>query len=162
MSEENKPRERPTIEGHSPSIQRLRQEIADVGRTNYHVLILGERGTGKELVAYELYLSSERRDKDFLSVNLGTLEPATANSELFGHVKGAYTGAIQNRQGLFRAADGGTLFLDEIGNTSLDLQGRLLRAVEYGEVTPLGTDSPTKITTRLSAATNKQLDKLAQ
>src|SRR5437879_4589465 len=120
---------RPPILGNSPSVQGLRQEIIRVARTNFHVLIRGERGTGKELVAYELHLSSDRSDNEFLTFTAGTLDPGTANSELFGHVPGAYTGAVKKRDGLFRKADHGTLFLDEIGNIPLELQGRLLRAV---------------------------------
>lgn len=162
MPDEQKSRERPATAGNSDPIARLRQQITSVAKTSFHVLILGERGTGKELVAYELYWSSDRRDKDFLTSNVGTLESGTANSELFGHVKGAFTGAVQNREGLFRKADHGTLFLDEIGNTTLEFQGKLLRALEYREVTPVGSDNPTKVNTRVIAATNKDLDELAR
>jgi len=108
-----------------------------------------------------LHLSSDRSDNEFLTFNAGTLDPGTANSELFGHVPGAYTGAVKKRDGLFRKADHGTLFLDEIGNIPLELQGRLLRAVEYGEVTPVGDENPIKVDTRVFAATNKPLEELA-
>ena len=152
---------RPPLEGKSPQIQRLREEVARAAETKWPVLILGEQGTGKELVAYELHWSADRVDRVYLPYNFGAVDSGIANSELFGHVKGAFTGANAERQGLFRAAKGGTLFLDEIGNASLDLQGKLLRAVEYGEVTPLGSDVPINVDVRVIAATNADLDELA-
>jgi DNA-binding NtrC family response regulator len=154
-------RSRPSLEGKSPKMEQLRELIAKAAPTNWPVLILGERGSGKELVAYELYSSSGRADKKLLTQNLGAVDSGTANSELFGHVRHAFTGALADRLGHFRTANGGTLFLDEIGNATLDLQGKLLRAIEYGEVTPVGSDVPIEVDVRVIAATNSDLDLLA-
>ncbi len=125
---------------------------------NVPVLILGETGTGKELFAEAIYSASERVGKPFIVVNCGAIAPELANSELFGHVKGAFTGAIAARKGHFQEADGGTLFLDEVGDLPLETQVRLLRALQAREVTPLGDSKPIKVDVRIIAATHKNLD----
>ncbi|OGB35301.1 MAG: Fis family transcriptional regulator [Burkholderiales bacterium RIFCSPLOWO2_12_FULL_61_40] len=121
------------------------------------VLILGETGTGKELFAEAIRASSERADKPFITVNCGAIAPELANSELFGHVKGAFTGAASHRKGHFQEAHGGTLFLDEVGDLPLETQVRLLRALQVKEVTPLGDSKPIKVDVRVIAATHRDL-----
>jgi DNA-binding NtrC family response regulator len=122
--------------------------------TDANVLILGENGTGKELIARELHRQSSRADKVFLSVDLGSISESLFESELFGHRKGAFTGANEDRLGRFQAANGGTLFLDEIGNLALHLQAKLLNALEQRSVTAVGSDKPEAIDVRIVAATN--------
>lgn len=121
------------------------------------VLILGETGTGKELFAEAIRASSERAQKPFIAVNCGAIAPDLANSELFGHVKGAFTGATGNRKGHFQEAHGGTLFLDEVGDLPPETQVRLLRALQAKEVTPLGDSKPIKVDVRIIAATHRDL-----
>lgn len=123
------------------------------------VLILGETGTGKELFAEAIHAASTRAGKPFVAVNCGAIPPELANSELFGHKKGAFTGAIADRKGHFQEASSGTLFLDEIGDLPLDTQVRLLRALQSGEVTPMGQSSSVKVNTRILAATHRDLGK---
>ncbi len=125
------------------------------------MLILGENGTGKELVAREIHRHSARAEHAFVRVDLGTLSPHLFESELFGHRRGAFTDARQDRIGLLRAASGGTLFLDEIGNVPLHLQGKLLTAIERREVTPVGAEKPESIDVRLISATNLSPQRLA-
>ncbi|HEU5443207.1 MAG TPA: sigma-54 dependent transcriptional regulator, partial [Steroidobacteraceae bacterium] len=126
-----------------------------------NVLIVGENGTGKELVAREIHRRSKRAHEAFLRVDLGTLSPQLFESELFGHRRGAFTDAKQDRIGLLRAASGGTLFLDEIGNVPLHLQGKLLTAFERREVTPVGSERAEPIDVRLICATNLAPERLA-
>jgi transcriptional regulator with GAF, ATPase, and Fis domain len=121
------------------------------------VLILGETGTGKELFAEAIRAASDRALKPFITVNCGAIAPELANSELFGHVKGAFTGAIGARKGHFQEADGGTLFLDEVGDLPTDTQVRLLRALQAKEVTPLGESKAIKVNVRIIAATHRDL-----
>jgi len=121
------------------------------------VLILGETGTGKELFAEAIFTASERASKPFIAVNCGAISPELANSELFGHVPGAFTGAIKNRKGHFQEAHGGTLFLDEVGDLPLETQVRLLRVLQAKEVTPLGDSKPVKVDVRIIAATHRDL-----
>lgn len=121
------------------------------------VLVLGETGTGKELFAAAIHAASQRSNKAFLAVNCGAIAPELANSELFGHVKGAFTGAATARDGHFVKAEGGTLFLDEIGDLPAETQVRLLRALQEQEVTPLGTSQPIKVNVRIVAATHRDL-----
>jgi DNA-binding NtrC family response regulator len=138
----------------------MRNQVALAQRIAVHevpVLILGETGTGKELFAEAVHASSRRSGKPFLAVNCGAIPPELANSELFGHKRGAFTGAISNRKGHFLEADGGTLFLDEIGDLPLETQVRLLRALQAGEVTPVGESSPVKVNVRVIAATHRDL-----
>jgi DNA-binding NtrC family response regulator len=122
--------------------------------TDANVLVLGENGTGKELIARELHRKSARSDKVFLSVDVGSIAESLFESEMFGHRKGAFTGAAEDRPGRFQAANGGTLFLDEIGNLPLHLQAKLLNALEQRKVTPVGSDTAEEIDVRLISATN--------
>jgi len=124
---------------------------------NVPVLILGETGTGKELFAEAIHAASSRSGEVFVPVNCGAIAPELANSELFGHKRGAFTGAVGERKGHFQEASGGTLFLDEVGDLPLDTQVRLLRALQTGEVTPLGASKPVKVNVRIVAATHRDL-----
>jgi len=138
----------------------VRQQVGLARRIAAHdvpVLILGETGTGKELFAEAIYAASERAGKPFVAVNCGALSPELANSELFGHVKGAFTGAVAARKGHFQEANSGTLFLDEVGDLPLETQVRLLRALQAKEVTPLGDSKPVKVNVRIIAATHRDL-----
>jgi two-component system, NtrC family, response regulator HydG len=147
--------------GTSPAMLRVFQMIRRAAPSGANVLVLGENGTGKELVAREIHRRSKRAQEAFLRVDLGTLSPQLFESELFGHRRGAFTDARQDRIGLLRAASGGTLFLDEIGNVPLHLQGKLLSALERREVTPVGAERPEPIDVRLICATNLAPDRLA-
>ena len=147
----------PEIIGRSPSMLSVIETIRRVAPTNATVLIQGEPGTGKELVAQALHFASARRHCPLRSFNIGAIQPTLIESELFGHVKGAFTGADKDRKGHFDAADGGTLFLDEIGDAPLDVQVRLLRALEEREITPVGASVTHKVDIRLVAATNQNL-----
>jgi DNA-binding NtrC family response regulator len=140
--------------GDSPAIRRVMQLIERAAPTDANVLILGENGTGKELVARELHRRSRRADRVMLSVDLGAVAESLFDSELFGHVKGAFTDARSDRIGRLQAADGGTLFLDEIGNLPLHLQPKLLTALEQRRVTPVGSNKSVPIDVRVVAATN--------
>jgi DNA-binding NtrC family response regulator len=146
--------------GGSPAMARVHSLIARAGPTDANVLILGENGTGKELVARALHQHSLRADKVILTVDLGAVAEDLIDSELFGHVKGAFTDARGDRIGRLQAADGGTLFLDEIGNLPLRLQPKLLTALEQRQVTPVGANRPVPIDIRVIAATNLSAAKL--
>lgn len=143
--------------GESPEMQEVFTTISKVARTDANVLILGENGTGKELVARAIYRNSSRNNEIFVSVDLGSIAETLFESELFGHVKGAFTDARTDKPGRFEAASGGTLFLDEIGNLSLPLQAKLLTAIERREVTRVGANKPVKIDVRLICATNNDV-----
>jgi DNA-binding NtrC family response regulator len=149
----------PEIVGSSEKMQRVFELVRKVADTSTNVLILGESGTGKELIARALHFNSGRSAKPFLAVNCGALPESLLESELFGHTKGAFTGAVANKKGLFRSAEGGTLFLDEIGEMPPPLQVRLLRALQEHEVTPVGSSIPEKFDARIVAATNRDLEK---
>ena len=140
--------------GRSPAMQSVYAAIAKVASTDANVLILGENGTGKELVARELHRRSPRAKEVFISVDMGALSETLFESELFGHMKGAFTDAKESRPGRFEIASGGTLFLDEIGNLSIPLQSKLLRAMETRTVTRLGSNHPVEVDVRLICATN--------
>ncbi len=144
--------------GSSPKMQRVFRLIEKVSQHNYSVLILGESGTGKELVARSIHFSGARKTKPFVPVDCSALVPTLIESELFGYVKGAFTGAMHNKQGLMEAADGGTLFLDEIADLPVDLQAKLLRALQEKEVKPVGSTERIQITMRVIAATNRDLE----
>ncbi len=150
----------PGIIGKSRGIRKVLDDIIKVAATEANVLILGENGTGKELVARELHRKSNRAGEIFISTDLGSLSESLFESELFGHIKGAYTDAKESRIGRFEAASGGTLFLDEIGNLPMSLQVKLLSVLEKREVTPLGSNNHVKIDIRLIAATNLDLKKM--
>ncbi|MEE4164103.1 MAG: sigma-54 dependent transcriptional regulator [Woeseiaceae bacterium] len=142
----------------APAMRRVMSVVERVAPTDATVLVRGENGTGKELIARELHRRSARASKGLVSVDLGAIAETLFESELFGHRKGAFTGADSDRAGRFQAANGGTLFLDEIGNLPLNLQTRLLRVLESREVTPLGSDEPVEVDVRLIAATNQPLE----
>lgn len=146
--------------GHSARMQQVFKEIALVSQTDAAVLITGESGTGKELVAEAVHSNSQRRGEPFIPINLGALSPQLIESELFGHVKGAFTGAESPRLGLLQLADKGTVFLDEIGDVPLPIQVKLLRAIERKEVTPVGDPRPRSSDFRIVAATNRSLPEL--
>ena len=150
------------IVGRSPVMRTLYERIRRVAPTESTVLITGETGTGKELVARGVHHLSSRKAGPFLAVNCSALAEGVLESELFGHVKGAFTGATRDRAGVFEAASGGTLFLDEIGSTSPALQARLLRALQEREVTRVGATSPTSVDGRVIAATNRDLRDLVK
>jgi two-component system response regulator AtoC len=141
----------------SPQMRDLFDVVERVAKSDATVLVRGETGTGKELIARALYRLSPRADKPFHAVNCATLSGELLASELFGHVKGAFTGAIRDRLGLFEVADGGTVFLDEIAELPLDIQARLLRVLQERTFTPLGTTESVKVDVRLVSATNKAL-----
>ena len=143
----------------SPSMRHLVETIAVVAPSDVPVLITGQSGAGKEVVARLVHHWSPRRDEPLVAANCAGLPESLIESELFGHTKGAFTGATGDRQGFFRAANGGTLFLDEIGELPIHLQPKLLRALESKTVTPVGSDTPQQIDTRLIAATNRDLEK---
>ncbi len=143
--------------GKSGSMRKVYRRIMQVAPTDSTVLITGESGTGKELVARAIHDNSPRREKPFLAVDCVNLPETLLESEIFGHVRGAFTGAVSNKTGLFRAADGGTLFLDEISNVSLSTQAKLLRVLQERVLTPIGDTRPVPIDIRLVVATNVNL-----
>ncbi|MPQ46054.1 response regulator [Marinifilum sp. N1E240] len=143
--------------GESDAIRNVRKMIDKVAQTDANVLILGENGTGKEIVAREIHNKSKRQDKIFMSVDMGSLSESIFESELFGHIKGAFTDAKENRKGRFQAATGGSLFLDEIGNLSSTMQSKLLSVLQNRKVTPLGSNKEDNVDIRLISATNANL-----
>lgn len=143
--------------GQSPALETVTRQIDLVAKTDSSVLILGESGTGKELVAHELHRRSNRSNKPFIKVNCAAVPRELYESEFFGHAKGAFTGALRDRTGRFELADGGTLFLDEIGEIPLELQAKLLRVLQEGELERVGEERTRKINVRLIAATNRDL-----
>ena len=143
--------------GESPAMQQMRATIDKVAQSDATVLITGDSGTGKELVARALHFAGRRASGPFVPVNCGALVGTLLDSELFGHVRGAFTGADTSKRGLFVAADSGTLFLDEIGELPMDLQPKLLRALQDGEVKPVGGTAAIRVDARVIAATNRTL-----
>jgi DNA-binding NtrC family response regulator len=148
--------------GSAPALQRVFDVIRRTAPTDANVLLLGESGTGKELTAREIHRLSKRHDQPFVSVDLGAITESLFESELFGHRRGAFTGAERDRAGRVQAAHGGTLFLDEIGNLPIHLQGKLLTMIERREVVPLGATQPIPVDIRLVTATNRSLAELQQ
>jgi len=144
--------------GHSPEMENLYRIIAKAAHSTHPVLILGESGTGKELVARSIHYAGPNKDKPFIPVDCGSLVPTLIESELFGYVRGAFTGAIRSKEGLLASAEGGTIFLDEVGELPIDLQAKLLRAIQEKEIRPVGGTRATPINIRILAATNRDLD----
>ncbi len=144
--------------GGSPALQELREVIARVGPTTGRVLITGENGTGKELVARALHEASPRKTRAFVEVNCAAIPAELIESELFGHMKGSFTGAVSDRAGKFEQADGGTLFLDEIGDMTPSAQAKVLRALQEGVISRVGGSKPVQVDVRVIAATNKDLE----
>jgi len=146
------------IVGRAPEMEKLYRIIAKAANSIHPVLILGESGTGKEMVARSIHYSGPFRDKPFIPVDCGSLVPTLIESELFGHVKGAFTGASQSKDGLLSMAEGGTVFLDEVGELPVDLQAKMLRAIQEKEIRPVGSTRPIPINVRILAATNRDLE----
>jgi len=146
-----------TIVGESPRILEALDVVVRAAPTDAPVLISGESGTGKELLARAVHANSPRRAEPFVVLNCAAVPPALLESELFGHVKGAFTGAMAERKGLFESADGGTLFLDEVADTTLELQAKLLRALQFGEMQAVGSDAVKRVNVRIVAASNKSI-----
>ncbi|MFA8341782.1 MAG: sigma-54-dependent transcriptional regulator, partial [Rhodothermaceae bacterium] len=150
------------IIGKSEPMKKIFTLISHVAPTNSNVLISGKSGTGKELVAKAIHYNSKRSENIFLPINCGAISENLIESELFGHKRGSFTGATEEKQGLFKVAEGGTLFLDEIGDLPLNLQVKLLRAIEDKMFLPVGGTKPVKTDVRIIAATNKNLFELAK
>jgi len=148
------------IIGKSPAIRNVLQQVAIVAPTDSTVLLHGETGTGKELVATAIHNLSSRRGRPFVRINCAAIPSGLLESELFGHEKGAFTGALMQKKGRFELADGGTLFLDEIGDISLELQPKLLRAVQEQEFERLGSAKTIKVNVRIIAATHRDLSSM--
>jgi DNA-binding NtrC family response regulator len=150
------------IIGQSSEMQKVYNTLDKVARTDAHILLLGENGTGKELIARALHRKSLRADQVFIPVDLGAIPESLFEGELFGHKKGSFTGAHQERIGRFEAASGGTLFLDEIGNLGLSSQSKLLHALQTYEIIPIGSNKPVKIDIRVICATNMPLHQMVE
>ncbi len=148
------------IVGKSQSIQRIVQTARQVAGSDIPILIMGESGTGKELIAKAIHVNSRRRKQRLVPLNCAGLSESILEDELFGHIKGAFTGAQSDREGRFEHADGGTLFMDEIGDMPASMQAKLLRVLENGEVVRLGSNEPIKVDVRLISATNRNLDEM--
>ncbi len=148
------------VVGNSPEMQKVVDRLKQVARTDATVLVTGESGTGKELAAKALHQNSPRRNRPFVALNCASLSENILESELFGHVRGAFTGAERDRKGYFEQANGGTLFLDEVGDIPLSTQVKLLRVLESGEMVRVGTNEPTRVNVRLISATNRDLNDL--
>ena len=146
------------IVGHAPEMEKLYRIIAKAGQSTHPVLILGESGTGKEMVAKAIHMSGPLRSKPFIPVDCGSLVPTLIESELFGHVRGAFTGATNPKDGLLAIAEGGTVFLDEIGDLPIDLQAKLLRAIQEKEIRRVGSVKQVPINVRILGATNRDLE----
>jgi len=150
------------IVGNSKAMLEVLSLVSKVAKTDSTVLITGESGTGKELIAKAIHLNSRRKNRAFITINCGAIPENLQESELFGHVRGAFTGAIRDKRGLFQEADGGTLFLDEVGETSLSTQVKLLRFLQDGEIRRVGDVDPIHVDVRLLAASNRDLTKLIE
>src|SRR5438105_1180603 len=146
------------IVGRSPEMEKLYRIISKAAHSTHPVLVLGESGTGKELVARSIHFSGPYRDRPFIAVDCGSLVPTLIESELFGYVRGAFTGAARSKDGLLAIADSGTVFLDEIAELSVDLQAKLLRAIQEKEIRAVGSTKSTPINVRILAATNRDLE----
>ena len=150
------------IVGASPALRHVLKDVERVAGMDTTVLITGETGTGKELIARAIHRRSERRAKPLITVNCAAISANLQESEFFGHEKGAFTGAVQRRDGRFKLADGGTIFLDEVGEMSLDLQAKLLRVLQEGEFEPVGSSRTVRVNVRVVAATNRDLEQMSK
>jgi DNA-binding NtrC family response regulator len=148
--------------GSSPAMMEVYRTIASLQNSRTTVLIVGESGTGKELVARNIHASSDRKDRPFVAINCGALAESLLESELFGHVKGAFTGAVSDKKGFFEEATGGTIFLDEIGETSANFQVRLLRVLQEQEIRRVGSNRTVKVDVRVIAASNRDLAQMVK
>jgi len=148
--------------GSSPAMMEVYRTIASLQNSRTTVLIVGESGTGKELVARNIHMSSDRKDRPFVAINCGALSEGLLESELFGHVKGAFTGAVSDKKGFFEEATGGTIFLDEIGETSPNFQVRLLRVLQEQEIRRVGSNKTVKVDVRVIAASNRDLAQMVK
>ena len=145
------------IIGHSDALLSVLDMAARAARSNSTILIRAETGTGKELLARAIHFNSARKDQPFITINCGAIPRDLLESELFGHLKGAFTGAVANKKGRIELADGGTLFLDEIGEMPVDLQVKLLRMIQQGEIDKVGSPAPVPVDVRIVAATHRNL-----
>ncbi|WP_395092442.1 sigma-54-dependent transcriptional regulator [Vaginella massiliensis] len=164
LSSENKALKRKvskqyTMIGESEPLNKIREMIDKVAATDARVLITGPNGTGKELVAHQIHEKSDRNKKTLIEVNCAAIPAELIESELFGHVKGSFTGAVKDKQGKFELANNGTIFLDEIGDMSLSAQAKVLRALQEGKISPVGSEKEIDVNVRVIAATNKDLRK---
>ena len=159
---EDQKKQHSLIKGTSPAMEKVYSAIKKVAKTDANILILGENGTGKEIIAHEIHRLSKRSHKTFIHVDLGSISSNLFESELFGHTKGAFTDAKNNKTGRFEIANEGTLFLDEIGNIPLPLQSKLLSTLQKKEVIPLGSNIPIHFNARLVCATNKSIENMIQ
>ncbi len=150
------------IVGKSRKMQKVFETIMNVAKSNVNILVEGQSGTGKELVSRAIHFNGPRKDSPFVAINCSAIPDNLLESELFGHVKGAFTGAIENQKGVFEQADGGTLLLDEIADMPYHLQSKLLRVIENWEIKPLGSDKIKKVDVRLISATNQNLQEMIQ
>ena len=148
--------------GRAPEMEKLYRIITKAANSSHPVLILGESGTGKELVARSIHFGGAYRDRPFIPVDCGSLVPTLIESELFGYVRGAFTGAVRAKDGLLATADGGTIFLDEVGELPIDLQAKLLRAIQEKEIRPVGSNRAVPVKVRILAATNRDLESAVQ
>ncbi|RPI59335.1 MAG: sigma-54-dependent Fis family transcriptional regulator, partial [Planctomycetaceae bacterium] len=150
------------IIGNSPAMLRILETIRRIAQADLPVLILGESGTGKELIANAVHMNSRRAEERFVAINCAGLSESLLEDELFGHVKGAYTGAAADRPGRFEHANGGTLFMDEVGDMPMAMQAKLLRVLENGEVVRVGSNEPIRVNVRIISATNSDLAQKVQ
>ena len=154
-----KAEKRYSLIGNHPLMKKLWEQVLKIAPTNATILIFGESGTGKELIARAIHENSSRKNEAFIQVNCAAIPEELIESELFGHIRGAFTGATEKKKGKFELADGGTIFLDEIGDMSLKTQAKVLRVLEEGEVQKVGSSKTGKVDVRVIAATNKNLEK---
>jgi transcriptional regulator with GAF, ATPase, and Fis domain len=150
------------IIGSSPALLNLLRQVEQISKIDSTVLVLGETGTGKELIARAIHDRSPRKNRALVKVNCGAISTGLVESELFGHVKGAFTGAIAHREGRFKVADGGTIFLDEVGELPLDTQVKLLRVLQEQEFEPIGSSRTISVNVRVVAATNRDLEEMVR
>lgn len=145
------------LDSQNPQISNIMQKIKQIGSARTSILLYGESGTGKEIFAHHIHNSNNQSKRPFVAINCSAIQENLLESELFGHVKGAFTGAVQNKKGVFELAHGGTLFLDEIGELPLHLQPKILRAIETGTIRPVGSEQEISVDIRLISATNRDL-----